>query len=232
MDPTAGWELVDVTMSMEDFLFPGDQPLTLDGPHNFLSGSNPEYIYTITMESQSGTHIQGPHYFLADGARIDAFPMHRFEGSAHIIDVVKRGVDTTADELRQLLDHVDIAGRVLVLRTGHMAELIAGTALESSTRPGLSLDAARYLVEDKGISMIAIDSVGVESRVTSNYEVNVYLCEHEVLILECLVNLESIVGDDLWLEAFPLKIRGVEGTPCRAIVRQRMRKDDRCVLDH
>ena len=213
-------------MSMEDFLFPGDQPLTLDGPHNFLSGSNPEYIYTITMESQSGTHIQGPHYFLADGARIDSYPISRFEGPAHVIDLIKRGADTTADELRRLLGDLDLAGGILVLRTGHMAELIGGAVLESSTRPGLSLDAARYLVEDKGIAMIAIDSVGVESRETSNYEVNVYLCEHGVLILECLVNLESITGDELWLEAFPLKIRGVEGTPCRAIVRQRMRKDD------
>ncbi|MDI1290093.1 MAG: cyclase family protein [bacterium] len=226
MDPTSGWELVDISMSMEDFLFPGDQPLTLDGPHNFLAGNNPEYIYTITMESQSGTHIQGPHYFLEHGARIDAFPLARFEGSAHVIDLAKRGADTTAEELRALLGHVDLAGRVLVLRTGHMAELIAGAALESSTRPGLSLEAARYLVEDRGIAMIAIDSVGVESRETIDYDVNVYLCEQEVLILECLVNLGSIVGDDLWLEAFPLKIRGVEGTPCRAIVRQRMRKDE------
>lgn len=213
-------------MSMEDFLFPGDQPLTLDGPHNFLAGSNPEYIYTITMESQSGTHIQGPHYFLADGARIDTFPLSRFEGSAHVIDVVKRGVDMTADDLRSLLDDVDLAGQVLVLRTGHMAELIDGLPLHTSTRPGLSLDAACYLVEEKQVAMIAIDSVGVESRATSNYEVNVYLCEHEVLILECLVDLERVVGDDLWLEAFPLKIRGVEGTPCRAIIRQRIRKDD------
>lgn len=226
MAPNDGWELVDVTMWMDDFLFPGDQPLTLDGPHNFLSGTNPEYIYAIAMESQSGTHVQGPHYFLPDGARIDAFPLTRFEGSAHVIDLVKRGVDTTADDLRALLGDVDIEGHVLVLRTGHMQELIDGAALDGSTRPGLSREAARYLVEDRRISMIAIDSVGVESRETSNYEVNVYLCEHDVLILECLVNLHSIVGDELWLEAFPLKIRGVEGTPCRAIIRQRMRKDD------
>jgi len=30
------------------------------------------------MESESGTHIQGPHYFLADGARIDSVPLSRF----------------------------------------------------------------------------------------------------------------------------------------------------------
>jgi arylformamidase len=226
VDPRDGWEVLDVSMWMDDFLFPGDQPLTLDGPHNFLSGANPEYIYSIAMESQSGTHIQGPHYFLADGARIDAFSITSFEGSAHLVDLTARGVDTTVDELRQMLDDVDLAGRVLVLRTGHMQELIDGLPLHTSTRPGLSLDAARYLVEGKSIAMIAIDSVGVESRATSNYEVNVYLCQHEVLILECLVDLDRVVGDDLWLEAFPLKIRGVEGTPCRAIIRQRIRKDD------
>lgn len=83
------------------------------------------------------------------------------------------------------------------------------------------MDAAVYLVEDKRISMIAIDSVGVESRSTSNYDVNVYLCRRGVLILEGLVNLHRLHSEDLWLEAFPLKIRGVEGTPCRAVVKQR-----------
>ena len=68
--------------------------------------------------------------------------------------------------------------------------------------------------------MVAIDSVGVESRRTEHYEVNVSLCRAGILILEGLVNLGALTAGRLWLEAFPLKVRGVEGAPCRAVVRE------------
>lgn len=213
------FELHDVTMWMEDFVFPGDQPVTVTGPLNVLSGDNPEYIYEVATSTQAGTHVQGPHYFIRDGARVNDLPLDRFQGRAHLVDVPKRGVDTTADDLAQLVGEMDMTGDVLVLRTGHMDELVAGAPLTHETRPGLSIDAARYLVEVCGIGMVAIDSVGVESRQTQNYEVNVYLCQHDVLILEGLINLDRVQGNHLWLEAYPLKLRGVEGTPCRAVIK-------------
>jgi kynurenine formamidase len=82
------------------------------------------------------------------------------------------------------------------------------------------MEAAVYLAEIKRIKMIAIDSVGVESRMTRNYEVNHYLGGKDVLILEGLMNLFAVSQQEVILEAFPLKIRGVEGTPCRAIIKE------------
>jgi arylformamidase len=215
----ASFELYDVTMWMEDFVFPGDPPLSVTGPQNVLSGDNPEYIYEFAVSTQTGTHVQGPHYFIRDGARVNELPLRRFQGQAHLVDLVRRGVDTTAEDLMGLLGEGDLTGNVIVLRTGHMDELVAGQPLTPETRPGLSMDAARWLVEDRGIGMIAIDSVGVESRQSLNYEVNVYLCQQSIVILEGLVNLDRVHGHDLWLEAYPLKMRGVEGTPCRAVIK-------------
>jgi arylformamidase len=217
---SGGYELVDVSMWMDAFTFPGDEPVEARGPMNVLEGTNPEYVYDLAMPSQAGTHVQGPHYFLEHGARIDAFPLDRFEGRAHLVDVAGRGVDTEPEELAAALGERDVAGEIVLLRTGHMDEVIESGRLDPADRPGLSLDAARYLGEERRIGMVAIDSIGVESRRTSNYEVNVYLCEREVLILEGLVNLAALGGGELWLEAFPLKLRGVEGTPCRAVVKQ------------
>ena len=216
-----GAELVDVSMWMDAFTFPGDQPVQARGPLNVLPGTNPEYVYELSMPSQGGTHIQGPHYFLADGARIDSFPLERFEGRAHLVDVVRRGEDTEPEELAAALGDEDVRGDVVLLRSGHMDEVVATGVLDPAARPGLSLAAAAYLADERGAGMIAIDSVGMESRRTRNYEVNVFLCRRGVLLLEGLVNLGALShDDDLWLEAFPLKLRGVEGTPCRAVVRR------------
>jgi arylformamidase len=206
-------------MWADAFTFPGDRPVTVRGPLNFLGGDNPEYVYELDLASQAGTHVQGPHYFLEAGARVNDLPLERFEGPAHVVDIAKRGEDTTAADLREALDGVDARGGAVLLRSGHMDEVIASGRLEAGERPGLSMDAAVYLVEEQAIGMVAIDSVGVESRASENYEVNVYLCSRGVVILEGLVNLRAIRSRQVWLEAFPLKIRGVEGTPCRAIVR-------------
>jgi kynurenine formamidase len=147
-----------------------------------------------------------------------------FEGTAYVIDIKKRGTDVTAEELKEQLDSVDLQDKILILRTGHMAELIRDKVLIQDKRPGLSINAARYLCEDKGIKMIAIDSVGVESRVSKNYDVNVYLCKQGILILVCVANLDQITKQEVFLEAFPLKIVGVEGTPCRAIIKENIQE--------
>ncbi len=206
---------------MDDFQFPGDAPVEVTGPFNFVGGSNPEHVYHLSTPTQAGTHVQGPRYFLADGATIDRYPLGAFEGEAVLVDITERGVDTQLDDLRAAVGGRSLSGRILLLRSGHMDELIAsGAGLDPATRPGLSLAAARWLADHSGVRMVAIDSVGVESRVTADYDVNVVLCEAGILILEGLVNLAAVNTGRLWLEAFPLKLRGVEGTPCRAIIKE------------
>lgn len=122
-------------------------------------------------------------------------------------------------ELQAALAGRCLAGRILLLRTGHMGRVIETGVLDAADRPGLSPAAAHWLATESGVSMIAIDSVGVESRVTHDYDVNVTLCRAGILILEGLTGLEELGPGPLWLEAFPLKLRGVEGTPCRAVVK-------------
>ena len=213
------YRLVDVSAWMDAFQFPGDAPVEVSGPFNYLTGENPEFVYHLSTPTQAGTHVQGPRYFLADGATIESFPLDRFEGEVVLVDLAKRGEDTDLDDLRGLLEGRSLRDRILLLRTGHMEEVIAEGSLDPATRPGLSLGAARWLAQESGVGMLAIDSVGVESRVTANFEVNLTLCRAGILILEGLVNLAGLSRGPLWLEAFPLKLAGVEGTPCRAVVK-------------
>ena len=224
-DPSAGYRLVDVSIWLDDFRFPGDQPVEVTGPFNFLTGANPEFVHHLSTPTQAGTHVQGPRYFLADGATIDTFPLDRFEGEAVLVDVPVRGVDMELPELQAALAGRSLAGRILLLRTGHMRRVIETGVLDAADRPGLSMAAAHWLADASGVNMIAIDSVGVESRVTNDYDVNVALCRAGILLLEGLTGLEQLGAAPLWLEAFPLKLRGVEGTPCRAVVKDYSPRD-------
>lgn len=212
-------KIIDLSIWMDEFTFPGNPVFQPNGPMNRVEGSNPEYVYDFKLCSQSGTHIQGAHYFSECGKKINEFPLERFQGNAYIMDVKKRGEDITLEDVEKELDSVDLTERILIFRTGHMDELIKDQYIDPKRRPGLSIEAARYLCEEKKVNMLAIDSIGLESRVSQNYEVNVYLCSKEILILECITNLDRINAKEVFLEAFPLKIKGVEGTPCRAIAK-------------
>lgn len=210
------YKIIDLTIWLDDFVFPGNPELKVSGPINRVSGTNPEFVYDFEFCSQSGTHIQGSHYFNKDGQQIDQYKLDHFEGYAHIIDVSKRGEDITLSDLKKEIDNIHLEDMILLFRTGYMDDLINN--IDDSKQPGLSLDAAKYLCEVKKIKMIAIDALGVESIESKNYEVNVYLTTQNILILECLTNLHLLSGRP-FIEAFPLKIKGVEGTPCRAIAK-------------
>ena len=92
-------KVIDISMEIRDFTFPGDPDCTLKGPFNRVSGENQQFVYDLDISTQSGTHIQGPHYFLKDGKKISDFPLERFMGDAVIIDLHKRGEDTSQEEM-------------------------------------------------------------------------------------------------------------------------------------
>jgi kynurenine formamidase len=201
--------------------FPGDPPVEVDGPYNALEGPVREYCYRLHLPTQAGTHIQGPHYFLAGGRPIDAFPLERFEGPAYVVDV--RGLALFTPQSLAPLAGLDLAGAIVLFHSGYMARLMAAATpgeLERlvATKPGLSLDAAIELA-GRGVSLLGIDSVGLEPGGDPSYPVNRYLCQREVLILEGLTNLDQLPPAGAWVEAFPLPVPGVEGTPCRAVAR-------------
>ncbi len=203
--------------------FPGDPPVEIEGPYNALEGPVREYCYRLHLPTQAGTHIQGPHYFLAEGRPIAAFPLERFEGPAYVLDV--RGLPLFTPQSLAPLAGVDLHGAIVLFHSGYMARLLAAAtpaelARLVAAKPGLSLGAAIELAE-RGVSMLGIDSAGLEPGGDLGYPVNRYLCEREVLILEGLTNLDQLPPAGAWLQAFPLPVPGVEGTPCRAVARVR-----------
>ena len=89
--------------------------------------------------------------------------------------------------------------------------------------PGLSMDGARYLVE-QGAMIIGGDNLSLEafpSDVEGNYiPVHTFLlAQHGIPIME-VVNLESLATDKVYQFAFigaSLKLRGADAAPMRPI---------------
>ncbi len=212
--------LLDISMDTGAYTFPGNPPLEKSGPHNRVTGPVREYVYDLRLCTQSGTHIQSGHYFLEDGETMDQVALERCQGWCRLVPLTKKGEDTTREDLERLFEEHPLEETMILFATGQMEEIIATGKCLPESRRGLSPEAAAYLVEERHVTLLGIDSVGLESRRFNDFRVSRYLGARGVLLLECLVNLQQLPPfSRAYLEAFPLKIKGVEGTPCRAVLR-------------
>ena len=83
--------------------------------------------------------------------------------------------------------------------------------------PGLHVDSVHWLA-DKGILMFGVEAVSPAPEGEPNYKAHLACAERGITHIECLWNLEEVVGQGRFLFiAFPLKIRGGTASPIRAV---------------
>ena len=205
--------VVDLSLS----LYHGLRGVTTE-PHTRLEreGYN---TTTLHLYSHAGTHMDAPLHFVAGGGTIDQIPLERCIGPALVVDVTHvepNGLIEVAD----LGAHADriTAGSRLLLRTdwSHHAE-------QDDYRthmPRISADLARWLVE-KQIALIGVEQPSVASVRPENRaeltEVHQILLGAQIVIVEGRANLDRLRQDVVQFIALPLKVRGCDGSPVRAV---------------
>ena len=82
--------------------------------------------------------------------------------------------------------------------------------------PGLSKDAAEYLVEKK-VNAVAIDCPSIDVGIDSGFVAHKMLLSNQILVIENLCNLWRFNNEKFTLLITPLKLVGASGSPIRAI---------------
>jgi len=82
--------------------------------------------------------------------------------------------------------------------------------------PGLSKDAAEYLVEKK-VNAVAIDCPSIDIGTDSGFIAHKMLLSNQILVIENLCNLYRFNNEKFTLLITPLKFVGASGSPIRAI---------------
>lgn len=173
---------------------------------------------TLHLYSHAGTHMDAQTHFGAGPETIDKLPLSRCIGRAWVVRLV--GIAPSA--LISLDDLGEIAGRLesgdsLLFHTGWSAYL-EDASIYRDGLPRLSEALARWCVK-KGVKMIGVEPPSI-ANVNDMAEVTLI---HEILlgaritIVEGLTGLDLIPGERCNFAAFPLRIEGGDGCPCRAI---------------
>ena len=208
---------VDLTQPVRSGMpvYPGDaqvlvRPQATHETHGYASTR-------IELGTHSGTHLDAPFHFFAEGTRIDAMPVGRFFGTGLVLDLRHAGREIDEVGLRAAEAEADSGG----LRPGDFAVLWTGWdthfgADSMVEHPYLTSAAARALVTS-GVSLVATDALNVDPSTGEDYAVHHILLAADVLIVENLRGLDSLGAGRARFAFLPLLIEGADGSPVRAV---------------
>lgn len=183
-------------------------------------------VQEFSLSTHTGTHIDAIRHRFPDGDSIDEIDLHRFTGSAVVLDVSQTepiGIDATMIE--NALDNASLAvdpGDIVLLYMG-WGEKYGDD--EYGEHPWLTPDAAQWLV-DAGCSLIGMDTLTPDIPgphrsddwpTTEAWPIHEILLGGGVLIAENLTNLNRIAGERVEVTAYPIKIRDGDGAQTRFV---------------
>jgi kynurenine formamidase len=190
---------------------------------------------SVFTSEHGGTHIDAPIHFAKGRQTVDAIPLERLVSPAVVIDVSgqsERSADyqiTVDDVARFERDHGAIpANTIVLLRTGFSrrwpdAVRYLGTATRGDAGvkqlhfPGLHPDAARWLVANRQLAAIGIDTASIDYGQSTLFESHRTLYERDVPAFENLTALDRLPLTGAYVIALPMKIGGGSGAPLRAV---------------
>lgn len=187
-------------------------PKTTVMPH--LRIENMKYNITqLIISSHIATHIDAPFHFFDDGTTVDRVDLSKGFGQAFVLDFTHKGPKTE-------ITRFDLEAYSTIIKPG--ARIIIHTNWDAvfpedryfTESPGLNPDACHFLAERK-ITCLAMDMPTVYAP--EFIDVHHALLRAEVLIVEGLAHLDDLKNDNVLFAALPLRIKGRDGSPCRAV---------------
>lgn len=205
----------DVTLSLSSQVptFPGDPPFELQ-PLSRIQDGSPYSLARIAMGTHSGTHVDAPSHFLADGATVDELPMEILLGKARVVELpVSEKIERTD------LEALDLSDDLRVLVKTRMSGQLRHRAIQED-HVYLTPDAAVYLAQI-GIKLVGIDSLSIERFGSGDFAAHRALLTAGVVIVEGL-DLSDVEPGEYEMACLPLRIAGADGSPARVVLRTRL----------
>jgi kynurenine formamidase len=188
------------------------------------------FARALELPEHFGTHMDAPVHFDPQGASVDQIPVEKFLSAAIVVDV-RAGASSNPDyrvtgsDLENWVKaHGPMPrGCLVLIRTGWASrwpsqkEYMNQDAQGVLHFPGLSLEAARYLLDHALPVAIGIDTASIDYGPSKDFEVHHLTLGAGLYHLENLANLELLPPTGARVIALPLKLRGGSGSPARVL---------------
>ena len=234
----AGGEWIDMSYSYDEttVFWPTAQPFELEVVSAGMTEGG--YYYAANnfcLAEHGGTHFDAPIHFSEGQHTSDQVPIERLVGPAVVVDVSTAAqanpdyqVDVSDLEAWEA-EHGRIPdGAILLLHTGWGRywpdpERYLGTsktgpeAVPELHFPGLHVDAAHWLVENRRIDALGIDTPSIDYGQSTLFESHRILYAENIPAFENVAALERLPATGAYVVALPMKIAGGSGGPLRIV---------------
>lgn len=189
--------------------------------------------YSFSSAEHGGTHLDAPIHFAEGGLTADRIPLSALVGPAAVVDVAEKATPdyevSVADLQAWEVRHGPLPdGGILLLRTGwgrlwgdraaYLGTPATGPgAVPDLHFPGLAPEAARWLVGERGVAAVGIDTPSIDRGQSADFGSHVALYGADIVGFENVANLDHLPQAGSYVVALPMKIAGGSGGPLRIV---------------
>jgi kynurenine formamidase len=190
--------------------------------------------YSFCTPEHGGTHIDAPVHFSETGRTPAEIPVRQLVAPGIVIDMSEQaskdpdarlGLDAVQQWERQ--NGPVPEGAIVILRTGWGPRWTQGArAYLGDDKPGdasnlhfpaYGEEAARYLVEQRKVGGLAVDTASVDYGQSKDFIVHQIAAARNVFNLENVARADELPDKGFWLVALPVKIGEGSGGPVRIV---------------
>jgi kynurenine formamidase len=191
--------------------------------------------YNYSAAEHGGTHIDAPVHFAQGKKSVDQIELTQLIAPAVKIDVSEKAAANrdyliTADDVKnwEVTNGKIPEWSIVLFQTGFgskwpNAKDYLGTdqkgpdAVKDLHFPGLDPEAAKWLVENRKIKAVGLDTASIDYGQSTTFGSHVELMTNNVPAFENVANLDKLPATGFQVVALPMKIKGGSGAPLRIV---------------
>jgi kynurenine formamidase len=184
------------------------------------------YLRRFALGEHSATHINAPNSFYKNGASIDQYPASSLVLPAVVINICEQAainsdyvltindIQTWETQFGQITP-----GSLVILYTGWQEKWLNHQAFFNQDQngkmhfPGFGEDVTEFLITQRKIAGVGIDTHGVDSGQDTNFTINRLLLGRSLIVLENLTNLDQLPPQGTTVIIGILQLKGGSGSP-------------------
>ncbi|UWQ90752.1 cyclase family protein [Rhodobacteraceae bacterium M382] len=214
------------TLSADFPTYFGTPGMSSDQPFNFKEhGFN---VFNLQINEHTGTHIDAPLHFSADGASVDEIPVSQLLAPLCVIDIAAKAAENpdaqvTPDDIKSWIStHGDIpANACVAMHSGWGSktdtDAFRGFDGQAMHFPGFHVEAAQMLMDETGATSMAVDSLSLDHGPSADFAVHYAWLPSGRFGIENLANLDKVPASGATLVIGAPKHKGGSGGPARIL---------------
>jgi arylformamidase len=202
---------ISLAIAPGGMVYPGNPPIAIEAQQALARGDGAN-VSALSFGSHTATHVDAAKHFFDDGQTVDELPLDRLVGACEVIELD----DTVMSIGRKELDAHRLDGVKRILFKTRNSRVLQKQSEFAKDYTYVAPDAAEHLVS-LGVEVVGVDYLSVEQFHSGHHRTHRTLLGAGVVIIEGLA-LDGVPPGKYQLVCLPLKLRGLDGAPARAIL--------------